>query len=343
MLEIDGAQGSGSGTIVRFAVALSALLGRPVRLVTRDSTAHGLGCVRSISRPSVPARSCAVPRRRVSRSAPGILVHAGAAHSRWYLRMGHRHSRLGHHAGTEPASVACLAEAPLIARLTGGVFQDFAPSPFHLQHVLAPLLGRMGAKVELRLLRPGYVPRGGGIVELLVAPAREGLTALDVQKRGVVSTVHGVALSSHLEARRVSERMAWSCEERLTGVGLAVGSRVHDTLAARAGAGLAVWTESSTGCPLGADRAGARGRSSEAIGRFVAERLLDDLATDATVDHHAADQVVVFAALARGMSNYVVPCRTNTSDGNLWLVRQFGVGAECEGRRVTITGLGLRR
>jgi hypothetical protein len=33
MLVVDGAQQSGSGTIVRYAVALAALLGRPVRVV----------------------------------------------------------------------------------------------------------------------------------------------------------------------------------------------------------------------------------------------------------------------------------------------------------------------
>ena len=211
-------------------------------------------------------------------------------------------------------------------------------------HVLAPILGRMGATVELRLLRPGYVPQGGGIVELRVAPAPKELTPLELKERGAVSTVQGVALSSHLEERRVSERMALACEQRLTAAGLAVGiERVNDTLAAHAGAGLAVWTETSTGCRLGADRAGARGRSSEAIGRFVAERLLDELATEATVDRHAADQVVVFGALAQGTTTYMAPCRTKHLDGNLWLVRRFGVDAECEGRRVTIHGLGLRR
>jgi len=44
--------------------------------------------------------------------------------------------------------------------ITGGVFQDFSPSPFHLRHVLGPLVGRMGAGVELEVVRPGYVPAG---------------------------------------------------------------------------------------------------------------------------------------------------------------------------------------
>jgi RNA 3'-terminal phosphate cyclase (ATP) len=39
------------------------------------------------------------------------------------------------------------------------VFQDFAPSPYHLEHVLAVLVRRMGAVVHLEVTRPGYVAR----------------------------------------------------------------------------------------------------------------------------------------------------------------------------------------
>jgi RNA 3'-terminal phosphate cyclase (ATP) len=345
VLEIDGSQGSGSGTIVRFAVALSALLGRPLRLLNaRQHRARPGLRPQHLATVRACAELCGAETEGLAVGArdfsfiPGPRIRGGTYE--WDIGTAGSATMLA----LSLLPVACLAEAPLLARLAGGVFQDFAPSPFYLQHVLATLLGRMGAKVELRLLRPGYVPQGGGIVELRVVPAREGLTALELQQRGVVSTVHGVALSSHLEERRVSERMALACEERLTAGGLAVRiERVHDTLAAHAGAGLAVWTESSTGCCLGADRAGARGRSSEAIGRFVAERLLEELATEATVDLHAADQLVVFAALARGTSIYVAPFRTKHLDGNLWLARQFGVGSEYDGRSVTINGLGLRR
>lgn len=37
----------------------------------------------------------------------------------------------------------------------GGLFQDFAPSPFHLEFVLLPLLARMGLAAEVEMLRPG--------------------------------------------------------------------------------------------------------------------------------------------------------------------------------------------
>jgi RNA 3'-terminal phosphate cyclase len=32
--------------------------------------------------------------------------------------------------------LVCFADRPVTARITGGVFQDFAPSPHHMQHVL---------------------------------------------------------------------------------------------------------------------------------------------------------------------------------------------------------------
>jgi RNA 3'-terminal phosphate cyclase (ATP) len=240
--------------------------------------------------------------------------------------------------------VACFADGPITARITGGVFQDFAPSPHHMQHVLAPLLKRMGATLDLAVVRAGYVPQGAGVIELKVKPVKPPLTALTVLEQGRVQQVSGIAFSSHLAERDVSERMALICEQRLAEAGLPCRiERVSDATALHAGANLAVWAESATGCILGADRAGALRRSSEAIGRFVAATLLEDLSTGATVDRHVADQLVLFAALADGTSRYLVPRQTEHLDSNLWLVAQFGTQGECRKQQVVIKGLGFQR
>jgi RNA 3'-terminal phosphate cyclase (ATP) len=136
MLEIDGSQHSGSGSIVRLAAAYAALTSTPVHVVN--------------------ARARREPKTG--------------------LRRQH-----------------CLALVPLLARrgrgvqveLRGGVFQDFAPSAFHLQHVVSPLLGRMGVEVEFRVERPGYVPTGQGILRLSVAPAAR-LEPLRLEQPGEV-------------------------------------------------------------------------------------------------------------------------------------------------------------
>jgi RNA 3'-terminal phosphate cyclase (ATP) len=238
--------------------------------------------------------------------------------------------------------LACLADAPLSARIKGGVFQEFSPSPFHLRHVLAPLVGRMGASIELEVVRPGYVPAGAGVLDLRVRPAAQGLAALELVDPGAVRQVGGIALSSHLAERRVSERMARACEEALATGGLACAiDRIDDETASRPGAGLAVWAETSTGCRLGADCAGAPRRSSEAIGRRVAQALLQDLASGATVDRHLADQLVLFATLARGTTRYRVPAESEHLRTNLWLAERFGARTRRDGSWVEVDGLGL--
>jgi RNA 3'-terminal phosphate cyclase (ATP) len=240
--------------------------------------------------------------------------------------------------------VACFAAAPVRARITGGLFQDFAPSPFHMHHVLAPLLRSMGAELSLTITRPGYVPGGAGIIEMNVVPNRQGLDSLGLHAAGHVSEVHGIALSSHLAERRVSERMASTCEEQIRRVSMVCAiDRVEDISAVHAGACLAIWATSSTGSGFGADRAGKFGRSSEQIGHFVATTFLEDVHSGATVDRHLADQLVLFCALARGTSTYTVPRQTPHLASNLWLVGQFGSRVAIDARRVEIQGLALSR
>lgn len=345
MITIDGAQKSGSGTIVRYAVALAALLGQPLQLFNARAKRPKPGLrPQHLSSVLACAELCEARTEGISVGCreftfvPGARIRGGSF--AWDIGTAGSATMLA----LSILPVACFADGPVTARITGGVFQDFAPSPHHMQHVLTPLLKRMGVTMELAVVRAGYVPQGAGVIELKVQPVKPPFNALTIVEQGRVQQVSGVAFSSHLAERGVSERMARVCEQRLAEAGLSCQiERVSDTTAVHAGASLAVWAESATGCVLGVDRAGALRRSSEAIGRFVATALLEDLATGATVDRHGADQVVLFAALASGTSRYLVPRLTEHLESNLWLAEQFGAWGECHGREVTIKGLGFRR
>jgi len=345
MIEVDGSLQSGSGTVVRFSVALAALLERPLHVVRARAKRAKPGL-----RPQHVAavRACA---ELCGGRAEGL--HVGSDELSFVPGPAIRSGSFAWDIGTAGSStmlalgilpVACFAPGPVTARITGGVFQDFAPSPHHMQHVLAPLLARMGARVEIEVIRAGYVPKGAGVIELRVQPTASGLAPLRLDDPGSVRELRGIAFASHLAERRVSERMALACEARLAVAGLSAGiERVEDTAASHPGASLAVWAATSTGCRLGADRAGAPRRSSEAIGRFVADRLLADLGSHATVDRHLADQLVFFAALARGGSRWRTPQLTAHLSTNLALAERFGVRARCANGVVDVEGLGLGR
>jgi len=345
MIVIDGAQKSGSGTIVRYAVALAALFGKSLHLVNARAKRPkpGLrpqheGAVLACAQLCGATTSGVHVGSQEFTFTPGSSIYGGSYV--WDIGTAGSATMLA----LSVLPLACFAEQPVLARITGGVFQDLAPSPHHMQYVLAPLLRRMGLTMDLRVIRAGYLPAGAGILELRVQPVRRSLHALQLTEQGSIRRTSGIAFSSHLAERQVSERMARVCVQRLAEAGLTAHiDQMNDSEALHAGASLAVWAESSTGCIFGADRAGALRRSSEAIGRFVASALLEDLASGATVDRHVADQLVLFAALAAGLSHYLTPRVSEHLESNLWLAEQFGSHVRLQGKDVFVDGVGFQR
>jgi RNA 3'-terminal phosphate cyclase (ATP) len=115
----------------------------------------------------------------------------------------------------------------------------------------------------------------------------------------------------------------------------------NDTSALQPGAALTLFADLAGGTRLGADQAGAPRRRAEAIGRYVAQHLLEDLQTGATLDRYAADQLIPFAALAAGESRFRIPQITEHVESNVWLAEVF-LGAEVmiAGQVLSITGVG---
>ena len=211
-----------------------------------------------------------------------------------------------------------------------------------MQYVLFPVLGKMGITAKLSIIRPGYVPRGGGIIEVTVEPMTGKIKPIRLLNQGAVSEIKGIALCSHLEERRVSERMVEKCNEVLRSNGYSAQIEiVHDTSAPQRGAALALYAKTGSGSIIGADRAGEPRRTSEDIGSYVARSLVEDLATGATVDRYLADQLIFYAALADGVSEYRIPRLTEHIETNLWLAESIlGVRTEVRQNLVRIQGIG---
>ncbi|MBN2098311.1 MAG: RNA 3'-phosphate cyclase [Dehalococcoidia bacterium] len=343
MIEIDGGEGSGSGTIVRLAVSLSTILGQELRLTNIRAKRDKRG-LRPQHRQVVTA--CAslcggeVERATVGSSEityrPGKHIRGGVY--QWDISTAGSTTMLA----VSLLLVGCFADGPSVFTLKGGLFQDFAPSAHHMRGVLLPFLGRMGVGAEILIKKPGYVPEGKGILEVKVKPVKAGLRPLVLTDRGRVIGVRGIALSSHLAEQEVSDRMAEECSARLEAAGYdSEIEAVYETSSDQKGADLTVWAETDSGAIIGADRAGKLGRRSEEIGRYVAGSILDDLKTGATVDRYVADQLIPFCAIASGASEYVIPSVTEHVETNLWLVeKMLGAETRLDGRCLRIEGVG---
>jgi RNA 3'-terminal phosphate cyclase (ATP) len=342
MLEIDGSLHSGSGSIVRLAAAYAGLTSTPVHVVNARA--------RREPKPGLRRQHCLA--LEAARDLVGGTLEGAAVDSREFTFRPGDDIPEGDYCwdiGSAGSTTAlALALVPLLARrgrgvqveLRGGVFQDFAPSALHLQHVIAPLLGGMGVEVEFQVERPGYVPSGQGVLRVTVASS-DGIAPLRLEQCGEVQRMWGIALASHLADREVSRRMADAACERLDRAGLqAAIDVVDDTSAAQPGAGFGLFAETSGGCLLGSDGAGAPRRPAERIGRGAVSELLEDLRSGATVDRHAADQLLIFAGLAEGQSVYRAPTITDHVESSAWLANLF-LGADVvlgDDGTVTVTG-----
>lgn len=346
MIEIDGAEKSGSGALVRIAVALCSLVNRPMRMfrIRENREKQGLR----------PQHLLAVEACASLTSGRVEGAQAGAREFSYYpggdLNSGVFEWDIGT-AGSATMMALTLIPAALFAEentrftIRGGLFQDHAPTAFHMQKVLLPLLERLGARVSLRVVRPGYVPMGNGELEVAIEPTKGPLVAFEMVERGDIVKTFGISMASHLAKQSVARRMAERSCELLKKKGLdpEIGV-IEDGSAVQSGAALFLGVETSRGCLLGFDMAGKRGRSSESIAERVVAGLFEDVETGAVVDRFAADQLILFAGLAKGRSRFRVPRRTDHIESSLWLIEKIlGSRTEFQDNLICIDGIGFFR
>jgi RNA 3'-terminal phosphate cyclase (ATP) len=320
MLHIDASHGEGGGQLVRTAVALAAITGQAIRLdnirAKRDKPGlapQHLTAVRAVA--SLCDASCeGLELRAQTFNFVPRPLHGGE----FRFDVGT--------AGSITLVLQALLPALLCARepsrvsVIGGTDVRAAPSLDYFRYVLLALLGRMGARATCRVACRGYYPRGGGEVEVTVDPAH--LTQLELDEPGRLLTVEGRAHVAHLPLS-IAERMRTAAI-----AGLADFGHSANIDAAVLGGADAMGTGGAVACwattqhtVLGAGRVAERGVRAEILGETAGAELASELAARGTLDVHAADQILIYLALAGGrFSTRKISSHAQTA---IWLIEQF--------------------
>src|SRR5687767_13803626 len=164
MIELDGSEGEGGGQILRSALALAIVRGEPLAIHSIRAKRKRTGLLRQHLTAVHAAR--AVGAARVVGDALGStelrFEPSGVVHGEHHFAVGT--------AGSATLVLQTVLWPLLVAPgestvvVEGGTHNPLAPPFEFLARVLAPLVRRMGAELELELVRAGFYPAGGGAV-----------------------------------------------------------------------------------------------------------------------------------------------------------------------------------
>jgi len=325
LLEIDGSQKSGSGTILRLSVALAGILREPLHIYNiREKRAQpGL-------RPQ-HLESVLIASKICNAEVEGAKL---GSRELWFrpseITGGQVHAEIGTAGSIPMLLMTILPVCAFIKRsislhvAKGGTDVRHSPTINYIKHVLLPTLDQMGLKTSLHILKYGYYPKGMGQVSLEVQPCNK-LRPIRLEDYGIITELRGVSVCTFLADRKVAERQAKAANEYLAARSYKAEIQVANDTSnpLQKGSSLTLWAKSNTGALLGGDAIGELQKSSEAVGREAAENLYEEIASKANVDVHLADMLVPYVALAQGNSVYLTRLMTEHLETNIWLAQHI--------------------
>jgi RNA 3'-terminal phosphate cyclase (ATP) len=215
--------------------------------------------------------------------------------------------------------LALRGGAPSEVTLVGGTHVSTSPCFHFLDVTWRAYLGHIGLRLSMRMARPGFYPRGGGVVVAHIQPT-ERLRGATL-RQGDQVTVSGFSAAAGLPYH-VIERQARRAAFRMEQFGVEADVQ-EDEWEGGPGSVLALVVNTDP-VPALFFGLGARGKPAEAVADEAADQAIAYLrAAPAAVDAHSADQIVLPLALAEGPSEYTAAAMTEHLLTNVAVIRRF--------------------
>lgn len=318
MLTIDGSSGEGGGQILRTALALAIVTGKPFRIERIRAGREKPGLLRQhlaalkaaaeISGATVDGATLGAGSLsfRPGRVRPGEFTFAvGSAGSATLVLQ-----------TVLPALLTASATSRLI--LEGGTHNPAAPPFDFLARSFLPLINQMGPTVTAELERPGFYPAGGGRFSVAIVPVSR-LLPLEIQERGVIRAIRARAIVANLP-RSIAEREA-NLTRRL--LSLSEDSVTVEQIEGAQGPGnvvvIEIEAEHHTEVFTGFGAAGVR---AETVATKAAREARSYIASGAPVGPYLADQLLIPIALAGAGRFRTGPLSRHTTT-NIAVIRLF--------------------
>ncbi len=313
MIEIDGSYGEGGGQILRTAIALSCVTGEAVRVyrIRANRPKPGLAAqhLKGIEAAKI------ITGARVEGLRPGSTEVVFAPGR---IRGGNYRIDIGT-AGSVTLLLQTIllplvvADRDSVLEIRGGTDVSWSPPADYFREVTLRVLKDMRVECEFEILKRGYYPKGGGDVRIKVFPSKLEGRVFERLHEDVRGVSHCQNLPSH-----VAERQARSATEYFSERGVKAEIRIEVLKGYSTGSGITLWSGYKGGSALG-----KKGKRAEIVGREAAENLYRELQSPSVFDRHLADQIMPFAAVARGRTEYTTSEITKHQISNAYVINRF--------------------
>lgn len=311
MLEIDGSMGEGGGQVLRTALSLSSVLGKAVR-VRNIRAGRGqpglkpqhLAACNALAEISGAALSGAKIGSSEVSFEPGeakggqLEIDIGTAGSCALLLQ-----------AMLPALLHAKEEGRVVLR--GGTHVMHAPTFEYIANVFIPAIRGMGADASVEMKRAGFYPAGGGEMALSCKPSHlsgkefkriAGRKRREAEGFGSCAPVLESDVGYSIISSKLPLHVAKREEEAVLAAFPSAKGSAGEIPADCAGNAVTLWSgffgESCLGKP---------GKKAEEVAGEACRGLVREMGTGAAVDSRLADQLLLYAACAKGKTKFTTP------------------------------------
>jgi len=316
MIIIDGREAGGQ--MLRTALGLSAITGKPIKIINirgarqgciglKTQHLEGVLAVAQLCNAEVKGAILGsteiefVPKRLENKNL-NIKISTAGSLSLLYQSL---------------QIPAAFTDGEVKIHVTGGsTASAWSPPVQYTQNVFLPIVRKMGYDAEIKIIKEGFYPKGGAEAEIIVQPVKK-LKPIQLNELGKFLFIKGISVVGQLP-EHVATRQADGAKKFFTEKGfenIDIKTKVFDTLSP--GTSITLWVETENSV-LGSNNLGKRGVKAEKIGRGAAEELFRSIQSKSALDKFMTDQLLPFMALANGKSSAKVEeitdhCKTNIS------------------------------
>jgi len=213
--------------------------------------------------------------------------------------------------------------------LSGGTDTKWSMPIDYFSEIIIPQLSRF-SDITLTVEKRGFYPKGGGKIELVIKK-KKTKRPLNLINRNEIIAIRGRAFAhSDLESAQVAERMAKSAKVHLTRHNVPINIDIQYVQTKSIGCGIVCYAlladkngevDSSNPIRLGADMLGELKIKAEDVGKRCADKLTEEIESQALVDQNQADNLIPYLLLYGGQIK--ISKLTDHIKANIYVCEQF--------------------